>query len=97
MRRADRQRDHLLQLGDSVAAADEVGSQRQHQGVGTANTDIAGGLATYPAERALHLSKLQQNRPGRAYRRARIGVTEISAVPAWKPFMDLIVRPGYSE
>lgn len=89
VRPADRQRDHLLQLGDSVAAADEMGSQWQHQGAGADRADIAGRLAAYPAKRTLHLPKRQQNRPGRTHRRTRIGVTKFPAVPNWNPLFLL--------
>jgi hypothetical protein len=47
---ADRQHNHLLQLGHPVAPADEVRGQRQRQGRGADHPDVAGGLAAHPAE-----------------------------------------------
>ena len=86
MRQADRQRGYLLQLGHPVAAADEVRSEWERQGAGAHHPDFTGGLAVHPAERALHLPERRQNdRPGCARGGAGVGMTEISAVPAFNP------------
>ena len=64
MRKADRQRGHLLQLCHPIAAADEVRGERQCQGTRAHHPDIASGMAAHPAERALHLpERWQDDRP----------------------------------
>lgn len=88
----------LLQLGHTVAPADEVRGQRQCQGCGDDHPDIASGLAAHPAERALHIpERRQDDRPGRAPRRAGIRMTEISGVPAYIPMTGLDGKSGASE
>ena len=94
MRAANRQRNHLLQLGHTVAPADEVRSQRQRQGSGDDHPDVAGGLAAHPAERALHIpERRQDDRPGHAASRAEVGVTEFSGVPAYTPYLPPVKAP----
>ncbi|WP_427551979.1 hypothetical protein ACQE3D_24595 (plasmid) [Methylomonas sp. MS20] len=44
-----------LPLRDPVAAADEVKGELQLQGAGIDHIDVAGGMATHPAHRALPL------------------------------------------
>ena len=88
VRKAHRQRSHLLQLGHPVATADEVRGERQCQSTRTHHPDITSGLAAHPVERALHLpERRQDDRPGCARGGARSWVTEISAVPAYNPYM----------
>jgi hypothetical protein len=61
----DRQCDHLLQLGDPVAAAQQVRGERQYQSACVDHADLAGSVAPHPAERALHLSqRWDVDRPG---------------------------------
>ena len=91
VRHADRQRGHLLQLGHPVEAADEVRSEWERQGASAHHPDFTGGLAAHPAERALHLPERRQDaRPGCARGGAGVGMAEISAVPAYNPYHQLL-------
>ena len=86
MRAPDRKRDHLLQLGHTVAPADKVRGGRQRQGRDANHPDVAGGLAAHSAERALHIPKRRKNdRPGLAPGRTEVWLTEFSGVPAYTP------------
>jgi hypothetical protein len=49
----DRQHGYFLQLGHSVAAADEVRGERQRQGVVAHHPDVTRGLAAHPVERVM--------------------------------------------
>ncbi len=88
VRTADRQRDHPLQLGHLLAPADPVRGERQRQGANVTHANITSGVAAYPVKRALHLLKRRKaHRPGCARGGIVSGVTEISGVPAYNPFV----------
>ena len=72
---------------------DEVRGERQREGPGLDQEDLASGVAPHPSERALHVpERRQDHRPGCDRGGVGSGMTENSGVPAYNPYLG--VSPG---
>ena len=86
MRETDRERDHLLQLCHPVAIAGQVRAEPECESSRHDQEGLTGGLAPYPSERTLYLSRQRAgDRPGCDRGGAEFDLTEFSGVWAYTP------------